>query len=99
MMSVSVAGNPKNRCRTTVAERMVETLAELPFIGDQVGLFRAQPGRSGRVRQARRMAQRSVRTGPGLTTTKLILSLPYCAASASVKFCPAAFAGPGAISQ
>ena len=24
---------------------MVETLAELPFIGDQVGLFRAQPGR------------------------------------------------------
>ena len=27
---------PKNRCRTTVAERMVETLAELPLIGDQV---------------------------------------------------------------
>ena len=27
---------PKNRCRTTVAEQMVETLAELPFIGDQV---------------------------------------------------------------
>jgi len=27
---------PKNRCRTTIAERMVETLAELPFIGDQV---------------------------------------------------------------
>ena len=24
---------------------MVETRAELPFIGDQVGLFRAQPGR------------------------------------------------------
>src|SRR5215471_17292046 len=36
---------PKNRCRTTIAERMVETLAELPFIGDQVGLFRAQPSR------------------------------------------------------
>ena len=36
---------PKNRCRTTIAERMVETLAELPFIGDQVGLFRALPGR------------------------------------------------------
>jgi len=35
MMSVSVAGIPKNRCRTTVAERMLETLAELPFIGDQ----------------------------------------------------------------
>jgi len=27
---------PKNRCRTTIAERVVETLAELPFIGDQV---------------------------------------------------------------
>jgi len=26
---------PKNHCRTTMAERMVETLAELPFIGDQ----------------------------------------------------------------
>jgi len=24
---------PKNRCWTTVAERMVETRAELPFIG------------------------------------------------------------------
>jgi len=36
---------PKNRCRTTIAERLVETRAELPFIGDQVGLFRAQPGR------------------------------------------------------
>jgi len=34
---VSVAGIPKNRCRTTVAERMGETQAELPFIGDQVG--------------------------------------------------------------
>jgi hypothetical protein len=27
---------PKNRCRTTIAERMVETPMELPFIGDQV---------------------------------------------------------------
>jgi hypothetical protein len=27
---------PKNRCRTTIAERIVETPAELPFIGDQV---------------------------------------------------------------
>src|SRR5215471_20460147 len=36
---------PKNRCRTTIAERMVKTRAELPFIGDQVGLSRAQPGR------------------------------------------------------
>src|SRR5215468_10916540 len=47
MMSVSVAGIPKNRCRTTIAERMVETLAELPFIGDQVGcLGRNQAARS-----------------------------------------------------
>src|SRR5262249_2556082 len=45
MMSVSVARIQKNRCRTTIAERMVETRAELQFIGDQVGLFRAQPGR------------------------------------------------------
>ena len=37
LMSVSVAGIPKNRCRTTVVERMGETQAELPFIGDQVG--------------------------------------------------------------
>src|SRR5215831_15434166 len=27
---------PKNRLRTTIAERMVETRAELPFIGDQI---------------------------------------------------------------
>jgi len=27
---------PKNRCRSTIPERMVETLAELPFIGNQV---------------------------------------------------------------
>src|SRR5262249_28132300 len=39
------AGIPKNRCRTTLAERMMETLAELPLTGDQVGLFKAQPGR------------------------------------------------------
>jgi hypothetical protein len=45
MMSMSVARIQKNRCRTTIAERMVETRAELPFIGDQVGLFRALPGR------------------------------------------------------
>jgi hypothetical protein len=27
---------PKNRWRTTIPERMVETRAELPFMGDQV---------------------------------------------------------------
>src|SRR5215472_3704491 len=47
MTSVSVAGIPKNRCRTTVAEQMVETCAELPFIGDQVGLLsHDRPARS-----------------------------------------------------
>ena len=45
MMSVFGAGIPKYRCRTTVAERMVETRAELPFIGDQVGLLKPRPGR------------------------------------------------------
>src|SRR5215471_13180113 len=35
---------PKNRCRTTVAERMMETLAELPFIGDQVVCLSHEPG-------------------------------------------------------
>jgi hypothetical protein len=43
-LSVSVAIQ-KNRCRTTIAEPIGETRAELPFTGDQVGLFRAQPGR------------------------------------------------------
>ena len=36
---------PKNRCRTKIPERMVETRAELPFIGDQVGLLKPRPGR------------------------------------------------------
>ena len=45
MRSVSVARIQKNRYRTTIAKRMVETRAELPFIGDQIGLFRTQPGR------------------------------------------------------
>ena len=44
-------------------------------------------------------AQRSVRTGPGLTATKLMSSLPYWPASESVRFCPAALAAPGQISQ
>ena len=39
---------PKNRCRTTIPERMVETPAELPFIGDQVVcLSHDQAARSG----------------------------------------------------
>ena len=39
---------PKNRCRTTIPERMGETRAELPFIGDQVVcLSHHQAARSG----------------------------------------------------
>jgi len=53
MISVSVAGIQKNRCRQQYPERMVETLAQLPFIGDQVGLFRAQAGRPKRRSGAR----------------------------------------------
>ena len=45
---------PKNRCRTTVPERMVVTLAELPFIGDQVVcLSHNQAARSGPRKEAR----------------------------------------------
>src|SRR5713226_153035 len=44
-------------------------------------------------------AQRSVRTGPGLTAHRLMLCLPYWLASDIVRFCPAALAAPGAISQ
>ena len=29
-----------------MAERMMETLAELPLTGDQEGLFKAQPGQT-----------------------------------------------------
>ena len=44
-------------------------------------------------------AQRSVRTGPGFTATKLMLNRPYWPASALVRFCPAALHAPGTISQ
>src|ERR1700751_1492713 len=44
---------PKNRCRTTIAERMAETRAELPFIGDQVVcLSHDQAARSGPRKEA-----------------------------------------------
>jgi len=36
---------PKNRCRTTIGEQMMETPAELPFIGDQVVCLSQEPGR------------------------------------------------------
>jgi len=53
---------PKNRCRTTIAERMVETLAELPFIGDQVSRAaeshrRALAGRTPTITRLSRYAQ------------------------------------------
>jgi len=51
-LSVSVAIQ-KNRCRTTVAEPIGETRAELPFTGDQDGLFRARPGRPKRTCNSR----------------------------------------------
>ena len=35
---------PKNRCRTTIAERVMETLAELPLTGDQVVCLSHEPG-------------------------------------------------------
>ena len=36
---------PKNLCRTTVAERMVETLSGTALYRDQVGLLKPRPGR------------------------------------------------------
>src|ERR1700741_987482 len=41
-----------------------------------------------------RPVQRSVRTGPGLTATKLILSLPYWLGGGNVKNFPAAVGAP-----
>src|SRR6516164_1304367 len=75
MRSVSVARIQKNRYRTTIAKRMVETRAELPFIGDQVGLFRAQPGRRKRTcnsawRNGRAINEIAVLTGAGLCPTE-----------------------------
>ena len=54
-MSVSVAV-PKNRWRTTVAYPMGGRLAEteLPLTRDEVGLFRARPGRPKRTGPRRR---------------------------------------------
>ena len=46
---------PKNRCRTTIAEQMMETLAELPFIGDQVVCLSHEPGRPQRNAIKRRL--------------------------------------------
>ena len=58
---------PKNRCRTTIAERMMETLAELPLTGDQVGLFKAQPGRpQRRAEVASGCAEMNVSVGCGI---------------------------------
>src|SRR6516165_9980167 len=49
---------PKNRCWTTIAERMVETRAELPFIGDQiVCLSHDQAARGGPARKTLESSQ------------------------------------------
>ena len=49
---------PKNRCRTTIAERMGETPAELPFIRDQVVCLRHdQAARSGPRKEARALTR------------------------------------------
>ena len=40
---------PKNRCRTTIAERVMETLAELPLTGDQVVCLSHEPVVKGRI--------------------------------------------------
>ena len=64
MMSVSVAGIQKNRCRTTVAERMGETRAELPFIGDQVVcLSHDQAARSGSATEVVKRGSHASSTG------------------------------------
>src|SRR5215475_15728734 len=50
MMSVSVAGIQKNRCRTTVAEPMGQTGCGTALCrGDQVGTFRARSARPRRI--------------------------------------------------
>jgi hypothetical protein len=36
---------PKNRCRTTIAERVMEKLAELPLTGDQMVCLSHELGR------------------------------------------------------
>src|SRR5215471_8301021 len=45
MMSVSVPGSRKIVIGQPQLSRLWETLAELPLTGDQVGLFKPQPGR------------------------------------------------------
>src|SRR6516225_954640 len=46
MMSVSVAGIQKNRCRTTIAERMVETLSGTALYRGSGRLLKPRPGRA-----------------------------------------------------
>ena len=62
MMSVSVEGTPKNRCRTTKAERIVETRAELPFIGDQIVCLSHDQAARSATRQ--KMGQEAIRDHP-----------------------------------
>src|SRR6516225_8848170 len=75
---------PKSRCRTTIAERMVETLAELPFIGDQVGCL----SHNGGVRIAGRRSRLAViwdwRQQLYLFAMYLLLALPFFAPASAI---------------
>jgi hypothetical protein len=63
---------PKNCCRTTIAERMVETPVELPFIGDQVVcLSHDQAARSGPRKEARPPPVLAEKLEPGSLRRKL----------------------------
>ena len=52
---------PKNCCRTTIAERMVETLAELPLIGDQVVCLSHDQAARSLLAALRRVSERQLR--------------------------------------
>ena len=57
---------------------MEETLAELPLIGDQVGLFKAQPGRD---RGACSATLRAIRMVVQLTLVGLVLTTLFSVVS------------------
>jgi hypothetical protein len=65
---------------------MVETRAELPFTGDQVGPFRAQPGRPKRTSNYKiapnHFNQRRTSAALGLTYDQLRHRLKKCALNA-----------------
>ena len=96
-LTISIIGDAS----ITTSDATSSTSAMRP-IGIEAGASLSASSRGifmSRAMASTRPAQRSVRTGPGLTATKLILSLPYWPASDSVRFWPAALAAPGQISQ